>query len=224
MSIHEGHRERLRQRFLDEGLDGFNEINALEMLLFYINPRKDTNPTAHKLLDRFDSLYGVFSASVEELREVDGVGDNTAVFIKFLSELFKKIQKNKNDDSIQIVSPEIAAEVLIPEFKFETAEKLMLLCLDSNRRIIKCCEISRGVVNTVDLNQRLIAETALKFKSSSVILAHNHPGGNTNPSKEDISSTGIVAKALNIVGIQLADHIIVSDDEYSSFCELGYLQ
>lgn len=223
MGVHDGHRERVRQTFVESGLDSFNDIKSLELLLFFSRVNGDTNPLAHKLLERFKTLSGVLSASYEDLLEVDGVGENTAVLIKLVPELVKKAAVLDKRKKKQITSPSAAAEFLIPFFMFEENEKILILCLDSSKKVINCEELSRGVVNTVDINSRLVAETALRYKASSVILAHNHPDGNTSPSTEDVSTTKAILKSLALIGIQLVDHIIVSNDDYSSLCELGYI-
>ena len=223
MNIHDGHRDRLRKQFLEAGLDGFSDVNALELLLFYAIPRADVNPLAHELLRRFKSLNGVMSASVEELMEVDGIGESSAVMLKLIPEFVRKAATSDLRNSRQVTSPSIAAEYLIPRFMFEENELALLLCLDANKRIIRCDEISRGVVNTVELNTRLIAETALRAKASSVILSHNHPDGAVSPSTDDINTTKVLKKSLDLLGVQLVDHIIVSGEEYSSLCELGYV-
>lgn len=223
MNIHDGHRDRLRKQFLESGLEGFSDINALELLLFYAKPRVDVNPLAHDLLNRFKTLSGVMNASVEELMEVNGVGENSAVMLKLVQEFVRKAAASDLRNSKQITSPSLAAEYLIPRFMFAENELAVLLCLDANKRVIRCEEISRGVVNSVELSTRLIAETALRTKASSVIISHNHPDGAVTPSTDDINTTKTLTKSLNLLGIQLVDHIIVSGDNYSSLCELGYV-
>ena len=223
MGIHDGHRDRLRERFTKYGLQGFNEINALELLLFYAIPRKDTNPIAHELLKKFGNLQGVFAASVEELKEVTGISSSSAALIRLVPELCKLAKVSEVSAINGITNSSMASAYVIPRFMFDENEKVIMLCLDSAKKVKSCTEIGSGVVNTVDLNIRLIVETALKNKASSVILAHNHPDGDVRPSREDIETTKRIRDSLKLVDIPLVDHIIVSGTEYFSFCDAGYV-
>ena len=223
MSIHDGHRERLKKRFYEYGLDSFSDINVLEMLLFYSIPRRDTNEIAHRLLKEFGSLDAVFRASVRELQHVEGVGYNSAILINFVSRLLKKIEMSKTADVKIIKNSKDAGNYFLPRFVNEPDEILYLLALDGKRAIISCTEMARGSVNTVDVNVRRVIETALKEKAVSIILAHNHPGGVLLPSKEDDFLTGQIYKALRPLGILLEDHIIVAGGKYISFSDAGIM-
>ncbi len=223
MGIHDGHRDRLRERFTENGLQGFNEINALELLLFYAIPRKDTNPIAHELLKKFGNLQGVFAASAEELKEVTGISASSAALIRLVPELCKLAKVSEVSEIKGLTNSSMASAYVIPRFMFDENEKVIMLSLDSAKKVKSCTEISSGVVNTVDLNIRLIVETALKNKASSVILAHNHPDGDIRPSREDLETTKRIREALKLVDIPLVDHIIVSGTEYFSFCDAGYV-
>ncbi len=224
MGVHDGHRERLKESFLEYGLDSFNDINALELLLFYAVPRRDTNPIAHALIDHFETLGGVFRASEEELLEVPGVGKSAASLILLVPEIMKKSCVSDTKTIIQVNNSDDAGKYLMPRYMNEQDEVAYMLCLDTQKRIIKCVEIGRGIVNSVDINTRLIVEAAVKCKASSVIISHNHPDGVALPSIEDNSSTAMIAKTLALVGINLADHIIVAGDDYISFADSGFMR
>ena len=223
MGVHNGHRDRLRQRFLEYGLDNFNELNALELLLFFSIPRRDTNPIAHALLDRFGSLKGIFTASPQELCQVEGVGESTAALLRLVPQLVKKSMTAQTERARSINNSEEAGDYLIPRFMFEEDEVVLLLCLDSQRRVISCTEMGRGVVNSVETSVRRMVETALKCKATSVILAHNHPDGVALPSAEDNAVTRQMSSAFALVGIQLADHIIVAGEDFVSYRDSGSL-
>ncbi len=224
MGVHDGHRERLRETFLEYGLESTNELNALELLLFYAIPRRDTNPIAHELLKRFGTLGGVFRASVEELCDVPGIGRNAAALILLVPEILKKSQVADTKSIIQVKNSEDAGKYLMPRFMNEQDEVAYLLCLDSQSRIIKCAEVGRGIVDSVDINTRIIVEVAVKCKASSVIISHNHPDGIALPSPEDGNATKQIAKSLALVGIQLTDHIIVAGNDYVSFADSGFMR
>ncbi len=223
MGIHDGHRERLRQSFLEHGLSSMNDINALELLLFYAVPRRDTNELAHLLLQHFGSLDGVFSASAEELCEVEGIGAYAASLLTLVPEIMKKSRLSKSREIRQIRSSDDAGEYLLPYFMNERDEVVYLLCLDSKRAVICCAEMGRGVVNSVDTSVRRIVEKALKVKACSVIIAHNHPDGLALPSREDDLFTKCLYNALETVGIRLEDHIIVADEDYISIADTGMM-
>lgn len=223
MGVHDGHRERLRKNYLEHGLQPMHDINALELLLFYAIPRRDTNEIAHHLLDRFGSLDAVFSAPVEELREVDGIGESAAALLTLVPDIMKKSRLSKSRSMKQIRNSEDAGAYLLPYFMNEKDEVVYLLCLDSKRAVICCAEMGRGVVNSVDANIRRIVEKALRVRACSVILAHNHPDGIAIPSREDDAFTRALFNALETVGIRMEDHIIVADEDYISLADTGML-
>ena len=222
MPIHDGHRERMKKRFLEEGLDGFTQIQALELLLFYCIPQKDTNPLAHALLDRFGSLSQVLEAPVEELRKVPGVGAHTAIFLHLITEAGRFYLVNRSSQEKILPSLESCAEYMLPFFFGRKVETVYLLCLDAKCKVLCCKEIGEGSVNAAGISVRRVVETALNAGASTVVLAHNHPSGLALPSVEDIQTTRRVATALSAVEIHLADHIVVADGDYVSMVQSGH--
>lgn len=216
MDIHGGHRERLRQRFIKEGLDNFTQEQVLELLLFYSIPRTDTNEIAHRLVTRFGSLSQVLESPVEELKKVPGIGENSAVLLRFISELTRYYHINRGMHEQILSSVEKCGQYLIPYFVGRRNETVFLLCLDAKCKLLCCREVSEGTVNAAGVSVRKIVEIALAINASTVILAHNHPSGLAMPSGEDLETTYRVAAALKAVDVILADHIIVSDDDYVS--------
>ena len=223
MGVHDGHRERLRARFAEHGLENFNELNALELLLCYAIPRRDTNELAHRLLDAFGSLSGVFQASMQELTSIPGIGENAAALILMVPQIVKKAHVSKAKETKIIRNSTDAGNYLLPYFLDEQDEIVMMLCLDNKRAVICCREMGRGVVNCVDANIRRMVETALKVKTTTVIIAHNHPNGVALPSREDDNFTRTLYRSLGLLGITLEDHIIVANDEFVSLADSGVM-
>ena len=223
MGVHDGHRERLRARFAEHGLESFNELNALELLLCYAIPRRDTNELAHRLLDAFGSLSGVFQASMQELTSIPGIGENAAMLILMVPQIVKKAHVSKAKETKIIRNSTDAGNYLLPYFLDEQDEIVMMLCLDNKRAVICCREMGRGVVNCVDANIRRMVETALKVKTTTVIIAHNHPNGVALPSREDDNFTSTLYRSLGLLGITLEDHIIVANDEFVSLADSGVM-
>lgn len=218
MSIHDGHRQRLKDRYANEGLDHFPAANVLELLLFYCIPRKDTSPVAIRLLQRFGTLAGVLDADPEELKKVEGVSDNAALFLSMLPDVFRYYRKDSNQISIAKTTEE-CSRYLADYFVGQTEEVVYLLCLDAKCKILCCREVARGSVNSTSVSVRKIVEMALGAKASSVVLAHNHPSGIAIHSNEDIRTTWKVASALRAVDVVLADHLIYSDDDNISLLQ-----
>ena len=224
MSIHDGHRQRMKRRFTEYGIDNFDDVNVLELLLFFSNARGDTNPTAHELLNRFGSLAGVFDASPEELKKVYGIGDTCALLIKLVPQVAKRYLISKSSFSDIINSSDAAGEYLIPRFYAAKDEMVYLLCLDSKNKVIGCKLIAEGSVNSAGVSVRKIVETALANNASSVILSHNHTSGIAIPSTDDRITTDNIRRALSAVDIVLADHIIVANDDYVSMADSGFFR
>ena len=221
-SVHGGHRERMKQRFLEQGLDGFTDIQALELLLFYSIPRQDTNPIAHALLNRFGSLSQVLEATPEELMKVSGIREHSAVLLKLINELgrFYLVDKARREQVLPTI--EDCARYLLPYFYGRMQETVFMLCLDAKCKAISCREIGEGSINSAGISLRKIVEVALREGASVVVLAHNHPSGIALPSAEDIQTTRRVAAALQSVEVVLADHIVVAEDDYVSMVQSGY--
>ena len=222
MSVHKEHRQRLRKQFLDGGLKNFTEYQILELLLFYVIPRQDTNPTAHALIERFGSLSKVLDAPIYELEKVKGVGPNAALLLRLITEVSKSYVLDRTQKERAMNSMEDCCEYLKYCFVNKRVEAVYMLCLDAKCKMLSCKEVGVGSVNSANVPIRRIVEMALAENATSVILAHNHPSGDARPSTEDISTTRRVAAALSMVDVILADHIIVADDDYVSLTQSGY--
>ena len=221
-SIHKGHRERLKQRFLEEGLDNFTDIQVLELLLFFAIPVKDTNPLAHALLDHFGSLSQVLEADVEELKKVPGIKDHAATLLALVTQLCRYYQVSSAQQNQVLTTLEDCGRYLVPRFFGRTKETVFLLCLDAKCKVLCCKEIGEGSVNSASISVRKVVETALAANATTVVLAHNHPSGIAVPSNEDIQTTQRIAAALYAVEIHLADHIVVAEGDYVSMVQSGF--
>lgn len=210
---HSGHRERMRHRFVSEGLSSFQPHNVLELLLFFSVPRADTNEIAHRLLREFGSLSGVFDAPLTSLKKVEGIGEHSAILIKMIPELCRRYLEDYSADVKTISGSEEAADYLIPKFIGYTSEVFYMLCLDNKGNIKKCSLISEGGFNYTDANTRKIMEEVISTNATSVILSHNHPHGVAVPSKADGVVTKQISELLAGIDVRLVDHIIISGEE-----------
>lgn len=221
-NIHEGHRKRMKERFMKSGLEDFAPHNVLELLLFYSIPRGDTNPIAHRLIDTFGSLSGVFDATPEELMKVSGVGESTAILISMIPQMARKYLEDKAD-AVNVVGGcgDIGA-YLLPKFVGRTNEALMMVSIDNKNKVISCSVVAEGTVDSAKVSRRKVMEEAMKVKATRVILAHNHPRGVAVPSAEDVAMTREIGRLFAQVGIELVDHIIIADDDYVSMAASGF--
>ena len=216
MSMHNGHRQRLKDRFLQEGLDNFDEKHALELLLFYCVPRVDTNPLAFALLKHFGSFDAVLDASPKELMEVPGVGENVAVFLSLLKSAWRyyEVASSKNETALKSVKE--CGEYMRPYFVNRNVETVYLLCMDAKCKALCCKKIGEGSVNSAAISVRKIVETAINANATTVVLAHNHPSGLAIPSGDDVQTTQRLSRALQAVEIILADHLVFAGDDFVS--------
>ena len=215
-NIHEGHRERLKQRFLREGLRGFEEHQMLEMLLFFGIPRRDTNEIAHALLERFGNLPGVLKAPYEELTKVKGITANAAVLIRLSGALIREYYDRDLPKDMILDSPEKIGEFILPKFFGERNERVLVVCMDNKCKVLSSAFVAEGSVNATEISVRRILEQAISSHATAVVLAHNHPNGFALPSTEDQESTQMIAHVLSVAGIQLVDHLVVAENDFVS--------
>lgn len=220
---HENHRERMRRRFMEHGLDSFEDHSILELLLFYAQPRKDMNVTAHRLLEAFGSLEGVFDAAPEALKTVEGVGDSAAVLIHLVPEVARRYLMSKADPGRILTDSDAAGRYLLPRFLTCKEERMYLVCMDAKLKVLDCREIGRGGTVSVSVNIRSIVQLALGQNATYVLLAHNHTSGIALPSNDDVAVTLRIRQVLAEVGVTLTDHIVVAGDDFVSMADSGYL-
>lgn len=213
MAIHDGHRQRLKNRFIKEGLDNFDDYVVLELLLFYCIPRIDTNEIAHRLIKHFGSFPKVLDAPIEELQKVEGIGSNAAVFLSLLGAVNRYYQTKNVNVSRTLKSTDDFIQYLKPKFLGRRNEMVYLLCLDAKCKELTCKLISEGNVNNTSVSLRKIAEVALGSGATFAVLSHNHPDGVAMASIEDVQTTTQIKEILEKVGVILLDHIVIADRE-----------
>lgn len=219
MHTEAGHRQRVKDRFRKEGLDEFDEVHALELLLFYAVPRIDTKPLARTLLDRFGSLALVLEASQEDLLSVPGVGENIATYLTLITAAGRYYQKCRSDRPVILDSTSQYGSYLVDLFYGRRNETVYILCLDAKCKVLCCRKLGEGDANSANVPVRRAVEIALNVNATTVILAHNHPSGVAVPSAEDVAATERLAGALGAMDILLADHIIVADNDFVSMVQ-----
>lgn len=218
---HQNHRARVRETFRKAGVDGMPDHNLLELLLFYSIPRKDTNEIAHRLIETYGSLNGVFNASYESLLSVEGMGESSALLISLVPGICRRYIESMSDKKkISISDPESAKEYIVNKYYGCKTEIFYMLCLDALGNLINCCKLSEGSAGTVVVDKRIMLETALRNNADKVVFAHNHPNGVAVPSKNDLEMTYDFSNALSAVGIRLSDHFIVAENDALSLASI----
>lgn len=221
--IHDGHRQRLKERFLSEGMKNFDPHVVLELVLFFGIPQKDTNELAHRLLQQFGSIAGVFDAPYEELVKVEGIGPTTATLLHMIPELSQRYLDEKYSEKFIISSTKEAGELLLHRFSCINTETLMLMLLDGKGRQMFCGTVIEGSIHSMDVSIKNIVKIASRYQASAAIIAHNHPSGIALPSSEDLDTTDAVQQALELLHIRLLDHIIIADRDYVSMADSGLM-
>ncbi len=214
-----GHRQRVKDRFRAEGMDHFDEVHALELLLFYAIPQRDTKPLARALLDRFGSLPLVLEATWEELMAVPGVGENVATYLKLILAAGRYYTQRKTGTSEKLDTVNKYGEYLVSMFVGSRNEEVYVLCMDAKCKVLSCQKVGEGSVNSANVPIRRIVEMAMGVNATMVVLAHNHPSGVAIPSLEDRDTTERLASALGALDIILMDHIVVGDEEFVSLAD-----
>lgn len=221
--MHEGRRKRLRYRFREFGIDNFAEHEALELMLYYVIPRADTNPLAHALIDEFGSFSDVLDADFKDLLKVKGVGENVALFLKLFPQVFNYYSKNKNKQNPVLLNSTMAGEYAVSFIGERIYEVFVIICLDAQRKVLSAKIIDEGTVSETFVHPRKVAEYVLRENAHSVIIAHNHPSGTLHPSEDDLVLTKKLCSMFEYMGIPVIDHIIVANGKFASMADRGLL-
>lgn len=213
MADHSGHRDRLRRKFR---LNVLEEHELLEMMLFGVIPRKNTNEIAHELIDRFGGLWGVLQANEEDLCKVNGVGKNTALYIKGMEKCVELCIEQRKRDRKKLDSLSQMQGYLKGLFAQVSDEHVYLLIFSNSKKLISCNLLGKGSSAMANISVRKVVDLALAHNAASVVIAHNHPDGSTEPSREDLLITGKIKETLDAVSIKLFDHVVVCGGMCSS--------
>ncbi len=219
-----GHRSRLRERFIQSGLDGFLDYEVIELLLILGTPRKDCKQAAKEALDRFKSLQGVLSASSEELQQVPGIGPINAMGIMLVQAVSRRFLEKQIIQKDPIRSSKEMFDYLYHLLRDRTTECFTVIFLDSQNKILAVETLFEGTLNTSQVYPREVVRAALEHHSAYILLAHNHPSGEPGPSAEDIHITKEIVFACQVMGIRVMEHLIIGDNRYFSFADHGYIR
>lgn len=218
--LHAGHRKRMKDSLIDGGKNNFEDHQLLEMLLFYSIPRVDTNELAHRLIKECGSLKEVLYASPEKLMSVKGIGKETATHIVLIREIYKRVRKNKFEPRKEYDSLTKVGELALSYFDGDKDERISAMLFDGNMHLLNIVELSNGSVNSAPFDKRELARVALMHNATRVILAHNHPSGDTTPSTADRMTNQAAESALEAVGVTLIEHLIVSNIGYTPMMQM----
>ncbi len=222
--LHTGHRQRVRDRYLSEGMDAFKDHEVLELLLFYCMPKRDTNPVAHAMLREYGSLSGLFEADPRDIERRCGLSIATAILLTLAGPLTRRYLKQRWGDRPILGTSARAGEFAVSLFAGRPYEVFYVICLDAQNRVNHAALVHEGTLNEAPVYPRMIVEAALRHKANSIILSHNHPGGSLLASGPDLDVTRRIRSALMPISIPVVDHIIVAGERYASLAEQGLLE
>lgn len=220
----EGHRRRLREKFIKSGISGFHGYEIVELLLTLGTPRKDCKQQAKEAIRKFKSLRGVLEASMEELQEIEGIGPHNVFGIKLVQEVAREFLKEKILEKPVCKSSKEIFDYLYHSMRDLKKEIFKVIFLDGKNQIIDIEDLFEGTLDTSSVYPREIVKSAIKNNALSLIFVHNHPSGNPEPSKSDKDITEDLVFAGNSMQIKVLDHIIIGDNKYFSFADEGLIE
>jgi DNA repair protein RadC len=218
-----GHRQRLRERFLQSGIDGFQDYEVIELLLTLATPRKDCKDAAKAALIHFETLPRVLEASSQDLCEIKGIGPKNVFGLKLIKAVAERYLERRLINKDPVSNSKELFEYLYHSIRDKTREYFKILFLDSKNRVIATETHSKGTVTASSVYPREVVHSALKRNAAALIFAHNHPSGDPNPSADDIAITRHLVFAAKVMGITVHEHIIIGDNCYFSFADHGYI-
>ncbi|MBQ7374141.1 MAG: RadC family protein [Clostridia bacterium] len=222
-NVHENHRQRLRDRFA-QSPDSLNKHELLELLLFYAIPRKNVNPLAHTLIDKFGTINGVLSASAEDLKAVEGVGESTASFLTTVGKFIDVVSQENVGDEIKLFNLDSVKRYLIKFFSAYDKEVFLAFFLSKSNKIIAKTSYTSHKVDEINLLLSEFSRSFATLRPHAVVIAHNHPSGNPSPSPDDDSSTEKMHLMFSLSGVQFYDHVIIGGNKLYSYRADGRLE
>jgi DNA repair protein RadC len=220
----EGHRRRLREKFLDSGLSGFHDYEVIELLLTIGTPRKDCKAAAKSALKRFKTLQGVFEASSSELCEVPEIGPKNLFGIKLIKAVSDRYLRKRLIKKDALHNSKELFQYLYHTMRDKGREYFKAIYLDSKNKVITTQTLFVGTITASSVYPREVVHEALNHQASAIIFAHNHPSGDPTPSKEDIAVTRKLLFACHVMAITVHEHIIIGENRYFSFADQGYIE
>ena len=214
-AVHKGHRGRVKDKFLSNGLDCFSDHEVIEFLLFYSIPRINVNETAHRLIEKFGSLRGVLEASYEDLLTVEGIGENSATLIRFAAELSRRYMLSDVKEQKRFETLDKIGDYVVKLYTGENVERVYVLLFNGKMEMIKCVDLGEGTINSAKVTPRKILEQAIMNKATGIVLAHNHPSGLPVPSGSDIEFNSQLEYLCSQVEVTLLEHLVVADGKYT---------
>ncbi len=222
--VHEGHRQRLKERFIGDGGASFRDHELLELLLSYAIPRRDTNALAHALLSHFGSLHAVFDAEEADLTEIDGIGEHAAVLLLLFRPLERAVARSRSGDRITLDNMAAMKKYCAALYRDAQNEQFFVLSLDNRLRLIHADEAARGTPDQVSVFPRTVVSLLIRRGATGCVLSHNHPSGTPTPSGEDLRLTETLRDLTEPLGITLYDHILVAGGQGYSLREMKYIK
>lgn len=220
----EGHRQRLRDKFLASGLSGFHDYEVIELLLTLATPRKDCKQAAKAALDKFKTFQAVLEASPAELCKIKGIGTKNLFGIKLVNEVVHRYLEKKLINKDPINNSKELFNYLNHNLRDKNIECFEVIFLDAKNKVIRTETLFKGSLTSSSVYPREVARAALDYHAAALIFAHNHPSGDPEPSAEDISVTRQLVFACKVMGVSVHEHIIIGDNKYFSFADHGYIE
>ena len=219
----EGHRKRLREKFLESGLDGFHDYEVVELLLTLAMPRKDCKAAAKAAMEQFKTLQGVLEASPKALCEVPGVGPKNLLGIKLIKAVADRYLKKRLLQQDALNNSKELFEYLYHSIRDKTRECFNVVFLNAKNRVVATETLFEGTLTASSVYPREVVLAALNHHAAALIFAHNHPSGDPKPSPEDVAITRQLVFACRVVGITVHEHLIIGNNRYFSFADEGYI-
>jgi DNA repair protein RadC len=219
----EGHRGRLRERFLESGLSGFLDYEVIEMLMTLATPRRDCKDIAKEAMSRFKTFQGVLEAPPASLQEVKGIGPTNVFGIKLIQSVADRYLERRLSQKDIISHSKALYDYLYYNMQDKSRECFKVVYLDAKNQVMGVETLFEGSLSTTAVYPREVIQAALHHHAAAVIFAHNHPSGDPTPSADDMAITRKLIFCCNIMGITVHEHIVIGDSRYFSFADEGYI-